>query len=144
MITYVRIDPHPDYLGSKWSRHFREDDFHVIGCVPKLSFIFSIEELRDLPPREDWPLAQGNGDKLFAAGLDHRFILDEMIKCSLPPEMFGRAFERANETAGRQILQALQRHRHDEPTEKWVDPYIAAAQQARNRLRAQRLLDALE
>lgn len=144
MISYIRLEPHSDYVGPKWAKHLREDDFTVIGCVPKLSFIFSIEEVRELPPREDWPLAQGNGDKLFAAGLDHRFILDEMIKCSLPPEVFGRAFERANETAGRQILLALKQHRHEDPTETWVDPYVAAAKQARNRRYAHRLLKEME
>lgn len=144
MITYVRLEPHPDYLGPKWARRLREDDFHVVGCVPKLSFIFSLSEVRELPSVEDWPLSTGSGDKLFEAGLDHRFILDEILKCKLSSEVFGRAFERAGETAGRRILLELKRHRRDDPTETWLNQYIAAAEQVRNRRSAHRALKEME
>lgn len=143
-VMHIRLEPHPDYVGPKWAKHLREDDFEVIGCVPKISFTFSLSEVRNMPPVEDWPMVTGSGDKLLDAGVDQRFVLSEIVKCSLSSEAFGRAFVREPGIGVSQFAMQLVKHREDDPTATWLDKYIAAAQQARNRQSTHRLLGELE
>ena len=140
----VRSDPAPDFVGPGWSTFVRHNDFDVVGCVPKISFRFTLEDLLRFPPRGEWPDKTGDGDKLLAAGVDARYVLSEIIKCKLPAEAFGRAYEKSCSRAGRNLLLRLKQHRRDDPTATWLDEYIAAAQQAKNRLYAYYLLSKIE
>ena len=142
---FVSYKPHP-----MWLEHSKSygpgEDFEVIGCVPTISFMFTIDEVRSLPPAVDWPSSETNNvDKLFEAGVDERVILSEIIKSRLAPELFGCCVERAGNDEGITLfLQQLDKYRLEFKDSTWIDQYIAAGRQAYNRLAAHQLLKDFE
>lgn len=127
----------------------REDcvEFIVPGCVPEFKFHAKLNEVKKL---QQWRhlahMKRGASvESIFEANIDQRYVLSEIIRCGMNPEIFGRCYERARKVPRDGILVALMWHRQENPSSGfWLDPYILAAHQARNRLQAHRLLEDFE
>lgn len=122
-------------------------EFIVPGCIPEFKFHATLHEVKKL---QQWRhlarTKRGAGvESIFESNIDQRYLLSEIIRCGMKPEIFGRCYERAKQVTREGILVALTWHLQENPSSGvWLDPYIAAAHQASNRRYAHRLLEDFE
>jgi hypothetical protein len=109
----------------------------VQGCVPGLVFEMSLAMAQALPPPGQWPHATGSLQAMFAAEVDPRFLMSEIIRCRLDPRFFSECYERTPKF-GEAILALLIDHRSECPEPVHLDAYIEAGLDARNRLVARK------
>ena len=109
------------------------------GCIPGLSFEMRTWVARALPDPDRWMNSKASIDALIENRVDVRFIMSELVRCGLDPNLFGYCLQRAPRF-GRSMTALLMWHRRRHPEHGHLAPYIDAGRQAWARFEAHRVL----
>lgn len=109
------------------------------GCVPGLKFEMRPWAVKALPDEEEWPGSRRGVDAMIEARVDMRFVMSEIVRRNLDPDLFGYCLQRAPRF-GRIMLALLMWHRRSHPDHAHLTPYIDSGRQAWVRFEAHRIL----